>query len=291
MLHRCLTLVLLALSMPAWAAIQVRDDAGTLVQLVAPAQRIVSLAPHNTELLFAAGAGERIVGAVSYSDYPPAANDIPRIGGYKSVDLEAILALQPDLVVGWVSGNNSANLDKLRDLGLPLYLSEPRRLGDVADNIRRLGKLAGTATVADRAAAAFQTRVAELRRRHADQPPLSVFYETWNQPLMTINGDHLISQVIALCGGRNVFADLKTLSTHINTEAVLKRNPQVIVASGMGEERPEWLDDWRQWPQLSAVKHERLFFIPPELLQRATPRVLDGAEQLCRFLQQARQQR
>lgn len=285
-----LCMAALALFAPAAAGIEVFDDTGATVQLETPAQRIVSLAPHVTELLFAAGAGNHVVGVVSYSDYPAAARAIARVGGYQSLDLEAIVALHPDLVVGWQSGNHPGHLDRLRALGISVYLTEPRQLQQVADNIRRLGRLAGTDTKAAAAADAFMRRVDGLRRRHAARPTLSVFYEVWNQPLMTVNGAHLISEVIHLCGGQNAFGDLDSLVLHIDTETVLQRNPDVILASGMDEERPQWLDEWRDWPQLAAVQGDRLLFIPPDLLQRATPRILDGAARLCRLMEQARQE-
>ena len=271
--------------------LRVTDDAGRTVVLVQPARRIVSLAPHITEMLHAAGAGERIVGAVEYSDYPPAARSVARIGSYTRLDIERVLALKPDLAIGWASGNHRADLEKLEQLGIPLYVSEPRRLEDVAGNLERFGELAGSAAVARRAADDFRARRAALHKQYSARPAVRMFYEIWNQPLMTVNGEQVISDVVRLCGGENVFADLKTLAATINVEAVLAADPEAIVASGMDEQRPEWLDDWRRYPMLRAVQRDNLFFIPPDLLQRHTPRLLDGAEQLCRALETARGRR
>ena len=266
----------------------VRDDTGAELRLAKPAQRIVSLAPHVTEILYAAGAGERIVGTVEYSDYPPAAKALPRVGGYSRVDLEAVLALKPDLVVGWESGNADASLTKLRALGLPVYINQPNRMLDIARSIEQVGRLAGTSAAADAAAARFRERHAQYAARYSGRPKIRVFYQIWKQPLMTINGKQIISDAIALCGGENVFAELPVLAPTVSVEAVLAVNPDVIVASGMGEARPEWLDDWRRWPALAAVARDNLFFIPPDLIQRHTPRVLDGAERLCGFLEKVR---
>ncbi|QID19184.1 cobalamin-binding protein [Nitrogeniibacter mangrovi] len=284
--------VLLALGHNAFAAaIDVVDDMGDTVHLDAPARRIVSLAPHLTELIYAAGAGERLVAAVEYSDYPPKAKALPRIGSYTNADLEAVVAQHPDLVVSWRSGNPPTQIERLRALGIPVYVNEPRDLDAVAHTLRQIGRLAGTGAVADAAADAFEARQAALRTRYASQAPVGVFYQIWDQPLMTINGQHLISAVIRLCGGRNVFADLDLLAPKIGVESVLVADPEVIVASGMGEARPEWLDAWRRWPQLTAVKRDNLFFIPPELIQRHTPRILDGATRLCEQLDTARRRR
>lgn len=272
----------------AGAEIAVTDDAGQAIRLAAPAQRIVSLAPHITEMLYAAGAGAALVGSVDHSDYPPAAKTIPRVGGYSRLDLEAVLALKPDLVVGWQSGNPAVALDKLRTLGLAVYVDQPNKLLDVARSIENLGRLAGTAAVADAAAARFRQRHAQYAARYAGRPKVRVFYQVWKQPLTTINGRQIISDVIRLCGGENVFAELPVLAPTVTVEAVLTANPEAIVASGMGAARPEWLDDWRRWPSLTAVARDNLYFVPPELIQRHTPRVLDGAEQLCGHLETAR---
>lgn len=264
------------------------DDTGNAVKLAAPAQRIVSLAPHLTEVLYAAGAGAALVGSVDYADYPPAAKALPRVGGYSRLDLEAVVALKPDLIVAWQSGNAAAALTKLRALGLPVYVNQPGKLLDVAHSIEQLGRLAGTSAVAETAAARFRERHAQYATRYSGRPKVRVFYQVWKQPLTTINGRQIISDVIRLCGGENVFAELPVLAPTVTAEAVLAANPEVIVASGMGTSRPEWLDDWRRWPSLTAVAKDNLYFVQPDLIQRHTPRVLDGAEQLCGHLETAR---
>ncbi len=271
------------------ADVVVTDDTGATVRLKGPARRIVSLAPHVTETLFAAGAGPSIVGAVEYSDYPEAAKRVPRIGGYSKLDLEAIAALKPDLAVGWASGNAPAHIAKLKALGIPIYLSQPERIDDVARSLERYGELAGSQDAAREAAAAFLARLQALRERYGDRPKVRTFYQIWKQPLMTVGGSQVIDDVIRLCGGENVFADLKLLSPKVTVEAVLAADPEAVVASGMGEARPEWLDDWRQWKGLAAVRHGNLFFIPPDLLQRHTPRLIEGATQLCAHLETARE--
>lgn len=283
-------LLVLALLLPAAspAAIAVTDDNGRLVTLPAPAQRIVSLAPHVTELLFAAGAGERLVAVGSYSDYPPAARTLPQVGSHSSIDYERLLALQPDLVIAWQSGNGGRVIERLRALGLTVFVSEPRRLADIPDSLERLGQLAGSAAQATAAAQAFRERLEQLAWRYSQRPRLRVFYQIWNAPLMTVNGEQLISQVVRLCGGENIFAALPTLAPQVNLEAVLAADPDVIVVSDVGEQPPEWLYDWRRWPHLRAVQRGNLFFVPSDLIQRQGPRILDGAQLLCEQLEQAR---
>lgn len=279
------------MAIPVSAEIVVSDDTGRDIRLAEPARRIVSLAPHITELLFAAGAGDRVVGVVAYSNYPEEATRIVQVGAYNSVDLEAIAALTPDLIVAWETGNPDAQLGKLEALGIPVFMNEPRSLGDVADSLERLGRIAGTETVAASAASAFRARQEDLAKHFAGETKVRMFYQIWDQPLMTVNDKHLISDVIRLCGGENVFGSLSALAPRVGVENVLAANPEVIVASGMGASRPEWLDQWRQWPELAASRHDNLFFVHPDLIQRHTPRILDGAEQLCGFLERARERR
>ena len=289
---RWLLALLCALPMiAAHAEIAVADDSGVTLRLAAPARRIVSLAPHITEALFAAGASDRLVGAVDYSDYPDAAKAIRRVGGYSRVDLEAVVALKPDLVIGWQSGNAAAQLEALKAFGLPLYVTQPNRIDDIARSIENYGRLAATEAAAGVAAQRFRARLGQLRARAEGRPPVRVFYQVWKNPLTTIGGKQIISDAIRLCGGVNVFADLATLAPNVSVEAVLTADPEAIVASGMDEQRPEWLDDWRRWTRMSAVARDNLFFIPPDLIQRHTPRLLDGIERLCALLETARGRR
>lgn len=271
------------------AAVEVIDDAGKTVALAQPAQRIVSLAPHITEMLFSAGAGDRVVGTVAFSNFPDLAKQIPEIGSYQHLDFERITALQPDLIVGWQSGNPLAALEHLEKLGFTLFLSEPRAMEDIADNIEKLARLTATETAARKNIQPFREGLQKLTARYRDATPVNVFYEIWNRPLMTLNGEHIVSDVMDLCGGRNVFADLSNLAPRVSIEAVLHKNPEVIIASGSGSERPQWLDDWHQWPSLRAVKDNHLFFIPPDIIQRHSLRILQGAEMLCAQLEQVRQ--
>ncbi|MDP2430762.1 MAG: cobalamin-binding protein [Pseudomonadota bacterium] len=275
----------------AQAEIVIRDDTGATVRLLVAARRIVSLAPHATELLFAAGAGGRLVGAVEYSDYPEAAKRVPRVGGYSNPDLERIVALKPDLVLVWQSGNAAATVSRLESLGLTVYQSQPDRLEDIPASIEKLGRLAGSETEARRAAADFRQRLAVLRKQYSPRPPVPMFYQAWHQPLLTVGGSQIISDVIRLCGGENIFAGLAAKAPSVSMEAVLAADPEAIVASGMGRDTPIGLDDWRRWTRMKAVTRDNLFPISADLMQRPTPRLLDGAEQLCRHLETARGRR
>ncbi|KVH42495.1 cobalamin-binding protein [Burkholderia diffusa] len=279
----------------ARAAVTARDDAGNTVTLAAPAQRVISLAPHATELVYAAGGGAKLVGAVTYSDYPPAAQSVQRVGDNKALDLERIAALKPDLIVVWRHGNAERQTDALRALHIPLFFSEPKLLDDVATSLHRLGTLLGTEPTADAAAASFSRDIAALRARYAARPPVTMFFQVWDRPLTTLNGAHLFNEVITLCGGRNVFAALKPLAPTVTDEAVLAANPEAIVTTSAGATRSDAplpsLARWRAWPALTAVARNNLFAIDGDLLTRPSPRIAQGAAALCEDLDAARARR
>jgi iron complex transport system substrate-binding protein len=284
----CLLLAFCLLPTPVAAELRVTDDAGRAVVLATPARRIVSLAPYITELLFAAGAGEYVIGASGYSDYPPAARDIPRIGSGMALDLERIVALQPDLVVAWESGNPADQVARLHALGLPVFLSEPHTLEDVGTSLLKLGQLTATGEPARLAVTAYYEQLASLRLSNTGKQPVRVFYQLWDQPLMTVNDTHIISDVIQLCGGVNVFAGMGLLVPQVGIEAVLERNPAVIIAAADGGNAPNLLDTWQRWPGLRAVDGGHLYTIPGDLLVRHSPRILAGVTQLCEILDRVR---
>ena len=268
--------------------VSVTDYAGRLVALDKPATRIVTLAPHIVENIFSAGAGDLIVGTVSYSDYPETAKKIPRVGNIQGVSIESVVSLNPDLVIAWASGHSTALIQKLLDLGLHVYLDEPKTLEQVAQSIRDIGVLTGHQKKAEFAASAYLKKLKTLREAYQHNARVRMLYQVWDKPLRVISGNHIISDVIRLCGGHNVFANEPLVAPKVSIESVIDKNPQAIITSGMGQSRPEWLDAWLQWHRLSAVKNRHLFFVPPDLIQRHTVRILQGAEQLCQHLEQVR---
>jgi len=269
------------------AAVEVTDDAGRQVRLDAPAQRIISLAPSMTELLFSIGAGDRVVGVIDYSDYPPEARALPVIGRHDLLDMEAIVALQPDLIVAWQSGNPRSSLNRLEQLGFAVYIAEPSSLKSIAEQVEKLSVLSGLPARGAELAAQFRDELNTLADAHRGAAKVSVFYQVWHSPLISVGGVELINDIIDLCGGSNIFADL-AVGPKVSIEGVLQHNPDVIIASGMDMARPEWLDDWLRWPHLKAVQNRQLYFIPPDLVQRHSLRVLQGATQLCQHLDNAR---
>lgn len=271
----------------AQAAVSVDDDTGTTVRLAEPARRIVSLAPHLTELLFEAGAGERVVGVVAYSDYPEQARRLPRIGDARALDLEAIAMLQPDLVVAWASGSPKGQVERLKRMGLPVFLNEPDRLEAIAFTIERLGILAGSERSSRLRAESFRLRLSELRRGTQGARRVRVFYQVWGQPLLTVNARHVIDDALGVCGADNVFAHLNVGTPRLDREAVLLADPDAIVIATSGDQG-ETHSAWRQWRSLRAVRNGHLSTVDPSLLHRHTSRILDGVAALCRHIARVR---
>lgn len=270
------------------AGFSARSATGVETASPPTARRVISLAPHLTELLYAAGAGDRLVAAVEFSDYPPMARDLPRVGNSSGFDFEAILALKPDLILAWRSGNPGASIERMRRLGLTVHVSEISRLSEIPDLIEELGRLAGSEVQARRVAGDFRVRYRKLEERYSSAAPVLVFYQLIDDSLLTLNDRHLVSDAIRLCGGRNVFAGLPTLVAHVNMEAVLMADPRVIVASGEETAWPAWRERWQAWPQLAAVRTRNLHFIHADLMHRAGPRAIEGVERLCETLARAR---
>ncbi len=276
---------------PANGAISVIDDSGLRVTLPKPAQRVISMSPHVTELLFAAGGGARIVGAMNYSDYPEAAKKIPLVGSNSQLDMERVISLKPDLLVVWQSGNTANQLNQLRQLGIPIFHSEPQRFEQVADSLTRFGQLLGTETVAQNAATAFRVKIAALGARYARRAPVRLFYQIWDKPLYTLSGKQIVSDAIRLCGGENVFGKLTVKAPEVSIEAVMQEDPEVIIGGDQHDPADAGLNIWRPYKGMLAVKRGNLFKLNGELLTRAGPRMPEGAAELCEKLELARQRR
>jgi len=280
---------LCAAQVQAHAAITVTDDDGKPVTLQKPAQRVVALAPHVTELLFAAGGAEKIVGAVSYSDYPEAAKQVPRVGDNRQVDMERLLAMKPDLLVVWRHGTSERQIDQLRQLGIPIFHSEPKKLDQIADNLEKMGKLLGTEPAANAAAKELRQKLASLRAQYASRPPVRTFYQVWDKPLYTLNGEHIVSDALKACGGQNIFADQKVTAPVVSVEAVLEADPEAVF--GTAEKDYGGVNLWRPYKTFKATRQDNLFTIDGNLLNRAGPRMIAGTAVLCEKLEEARKHR
>ena len=250
--------------------------------------RLVSLSPHITELLFAAGAGSYVVGVDDASDYPAEAAGIARVGEVSALDVEALVNLKPTLVILWDSGTSARREAELERLKLKLLITEQRRLDDIGDALVQFGRLAGTADAATAAAQRYRNDLRDLRLRYAGRPRLRVFYQVWDRPMYTLSGGHVASEVLSLCGGDNVFAELSTLAPAVDKEAVLTRDPEVILVAASGAEGTRQIEDWGRFRSLRAVRHHHIFSVDPSLVGRMTPRILDGVRQVCGLLDQAR---
>jgi iron complex transport system substrate-binding protein len=258
---------------------------------VEPAKRIIALSPHLTELLYSAGAGDRLVGVVEYSDFPNAATQLPRVGDAFRLDYEAVTALAPDLIIGWQTGTPVSVLDRLRDLGYRVVALDSRRLDNIAENLRTLGRLAGTMEQADAVAENYEQSLIRLRHAYRNAEPISVFYQISARPMLTISRHHMIGEAIEICGGQNIFAALDELTPAISIEVVLDELPEVIMANNYSQddgEEPDDLSVWTKWPNIPAVRNENLYYVGADEITRPSTRILEGVAAVCRNLESAR---
>lgn len=284
----CITLLLVCGAAGA-QPVSVTDDAGRTVTLARPAQRMIAIAPSLAELVFAAGAGSRLVGVARYSDFPPAVRGIPQVGDALRVDVERIVSLKPDLVLAWQSGNRTGDYERLERLGYPVFVAEPRRLADIPRALRAIGALAGTRPEAESAARGFEDGIRALRARHAKAAPVRVFYVIWAKPFMTVNGAHMISDVIGLCGGTNVFGDVAQLTPTVSLEAIIAARPEVVLGGASAGGERAFAAQWRE--ALAPLRELPALYVDPDVIQRQTPRILEGARAVCAALDEVRRNR
>ena len=271
------------LTAPLAADIQLNHHDGASLTIPAHARRVVTLAPNLTELVYASGGSRYLLATVEYSDYPEEAKALPRVGDAFRVDLEALVALKPDLVITWASGNPSALVQRLEQLGLPVWKTEIKHLRDISGLLQAMGRAMGTSEQADQAAAAFDMRLADVISRYTTTKTVKYFYQVAQKPLYTVNGSHMISQSLALCGGVNVFEKLDALAPSISFEAVLAEDPEAMFAPQSASMRGG-LDQWRSWGSLKAVRQDHLYYLDADRISRAAPRFLDTLEQACHDL-------
>ena len=287
LLIRCLLLAALPWAQNARAQLTVTDDFGRTVTLASPAERIISLAPHNTENLFSAGAGGKVVGVDERSDYPFEARRIPSVGSHAQVNLEAVIALAPDLVVAWETGHNRETLKKIARLGFPIYYSEPRAFEDIIENIEELALLAGSGARITPKPARLRKELAQVRARFGAKSTQTVFYQVWSEPLMTLNGDHFITRALKRCGARNLFADLPIIAPRVSVEAVVQANPDIIITGRIDGQPPD-MSMWKKWRSINAVAHNGFVFVDSDVMHRHTARMILGIRDLCEEIDRVR---
>ena len=268
------------------SALTVTDDFGSELRLDRPAQSVISLSPHLTELMYSIGAGDRLTGAARGSDYPAAATRLPEIGDSSGLDFERILFAHPDLVLAWGSGNRTVDIARLRSLGLRVLVLEARRLEDIPRHLRLLGDVTGLEEHANVVAREFEGRVDALGRRYATRAGMRVLFEIWHRPLFTVNGDHILSKVLGLCSARNIFAGLPRLAGEVSLEQVLLLDPDAIVVGSEADDAAA--DNWLVFSSLRAVRNRNVFAVSADQIARPTPRLIDAAERMCHDLDKAR---
>jgi iron complex transport system substrate-binding protein len=269
------------------ASISLPQANGETLTLPGPAMRIITLAPNLAELVFSAGAGDRLEAVVEYSNFPAQVAQLPRIGDAFRIDLERILEFEPDLVIAWKSGNPQTALKKLEQLGINVWQVEITRPEEIADVVENISRAAGTETTGQTVAGQLRSRLAQLQQKNAKKTPVSYFYQIAPRPLYTINGRHIISRSLEICGGKNIFSELAALAPQISIESVIIANPQAMIAPGIPDDAPA-LRAWLDWPQLQAVQNKNMLYLPADEISQATPRLLDSIDLACELLDKVR---
>jgi iron complex transport system substrate-binding protein len=269
------------------AGISLPQANGETLVLPGPAMRIITLAPNLAELVFSAGAGDRLEAVVEYSNFPMQVAQLPRIGDAFRIDLERIIEFEPDLVIAWKSGNPQTALKKLEQLGITVWQVEITRPEEIADVVENISLAAGSESTGRTVARQLRNRLAKLRQQNAQKTPVNYFYQIAPRPLYTINGRHIISRSLEICGGQNIFSGLPALAPQISLESVVIANPQAMIAPGIPGEAPA-LRAWLEWPQLQAVQNQNMLYLPADEISQATPRLLDSIDLACKLLDQVR---
>lgn len=276
-------------SVPAAAGTRtVRDDTQADVTVSTATCRIVSLAPGTTAMLYAAGAGHCLVGTIAHSKEPPEAASVPIVGDAESLDFEQLIALRPTAVVVAVDVVQRVRIDRIRSLGIPVYQVHVKRVAGMAESIRRLGELTGTAADAKRSADALDVELAKIAERYRDRPNLRVLYQIWDQPIYTIGGDHVITDALRVCGATNIFAELRTAAPAVTREAAVTRDPDLILVSAPPEAAADWVAQWRRIPALRAVRQGKLVAYVDERMDRMGPSLIEATAGLCEVIDRAR---
>ena len=271
----------------SFAGITLPQANGETLTLSTPAERIITLAPNLAELVFAAGAGAQLKAVVEYSNFPAQVKQIPRIGDAFRIDLERVVELEPDLVIAWRSGNPQTALQKLELLGTTIWQIEITRPEEIADAVENISRAAGTQSIGQPVARQLRSKLADLRHQNADKPPVGFFYQIAPRPLYTINGRHIISRSLEVCGGVNIFSELPTLAPQISRESVIVANPRTMIAPEISGDPPA-LAIWQDWPRLQAVQNKTMLYLPADEISQATPRLLDSIDLACKLLDQVR---
>jgi iron complex transport system substrate-binding protein len=262
-----------------FASISVTDDDGRVLTLDRPAGRVVTLSPSLAEIVFAIGGGDRLVGVSSYSDDPPEALKIPVVSSPGRIDAERMQLLRPDLIIGWRSGNPMRDLAHLQRQNVPVFITEPKSLADISRIARAIGTLLGLEEAAHEVARRFDDGIESLVMR--GQPKVPVFVEIWHQPMLTVNGEHLMSDILRVCGATNVFANIPTLTARVSAEQLLVANPALLIVSGTADSRPAIVARWQGFKTIKAVRDNRIVIIDPRILHRQGLAIIEGARQVC----------
>lgn len=278
-------LLILGYAVSSWGE-TFKDSLGRKITLKGDPQRIVSLAPNITEILYVLGLGERLVGVTQFSSYPPEASLKPKVGSYINLNVEKIISLSPELVIGTVDGNNPGVVSLLEQAGIQVFIVNPRKVKQIIDTIASIGEVCGVNEKADIVVGQLNRRVNRIIRSIASRERPLVFLQINVRPIMTVNRNTYHHDLIRLAGGRNMAEDESITYPRISLEEVIRRKPDVIIVSSMerGGRFEKARQAWLRWKSIPAVKNNRVHLIDSDLIDRPSPRIIDGLEAMARII-------
>ncbi|WLH35026.1 cobalamin-binding protein [Pseudomonas sp. FP2196] len=246
---------------------------------VLPALRVVSLAPSLSEIVVELDSADLLIGVLDAGERPAAIANVPSVGRYGQLDMERLLSLKPDLLLLWPGSVGPAQRDQLKRLNIPTYVAEPHSLEQLSGQIEAISSQLGRPERGMKLAADLRNKLGDLRQRYRRDVPLKVFYQVWDNPLYTVGGGQIISDALEVCGARNVFGDLSLPAPQVSTEAVLQRDPEVILAGDQAQ-----LEAWKAWPQVAAVRQGKLLLVTDKGLERPSGQMIDATAKLCQVI-------
>ncbi len=254
-----------------------------------PAQRVISLAPHATEIAYAAGLGDKLIAVSEMSDYPEQANKLEKVSNYQGIKLERIIALRPDLVIAWPSGNPAKELEKLAQFDVPIYYSTSSSLMDIANNIEQLSQYSENPQIGQKAADDFRTQLKAFKDKYNTEDKVRYFYQLSEKPIITVAGKNWPSEVFSFCGGENIFSSAGSPYPQVSIEQIITRQPDVIFTSRHAMSSDGMWSEWKN--EVPALKNGHIWSLNADWINRPTPRTLNAITEVCDYFESVRQKR
>ncbi|HCX04590.1 MAG TPA: cobalamin-binding protein [Clostridiales bacterium] len=262
--------------------VKITDGYGREIEIEKPAEKIISLAPSMTETIFALGAGDRLVGVTTYCNYPEEAKEIDQVGDFEGPNLESVIEKNPDVVVALAMGDDEKS--KLEDAGITVFLQDPQNLGEVFDNIKKIGTILGLQEEAESLTSNMNAKKDSIVETVSNYDSKKVFYEVWSEPLMTAGPGSILDEMINLSNGENIAYDAESLYPEYSLELLIERNPEVYLTADDGFKTVEDIKNREGYENITAIKENNIYMLHPDIVSRTGPRIIEGLEMIAQAI-------